>query len=60
MSNLSNINDWFSAEDRSVLSSFSIVHEYKKPKTFLPNIIQRETSSSTITVTSQENLNDIN
>ena len=58
LSNVSNINDWFSWEERKAFSSLSLVQTYTTKKTFLPNIIKRETSFTTITG-SQENINDI-
>ena len=57
-SNTKNINDWFSDEERRAFSSMSIMKTFTQKKVFLPNIIQRETSFTTITG-SQENINDI-
>ena len=58
VSNISNINDWFSWEERQAFSSLSLVQTFTTKKTFLPNIIRRETSFTTITG-SHENINDI-
>jgi len=46
LSNSANINDWFSAEDRLAFSSLAIAPTFTHKKMFLPNIIQRETSST--------------
>lgn len=52
----SNVNDWFSAEERLAFSQLGMVKAFSQ-KTFLPEIIHKEASHTTLGG-SQESLND--
>lgn len=52
-----NVNDWFSEQEIKLMSSFGMMKEFNQ-KTFFPEIIQRENSSTCLGY-SQDPLNDL-